>query len=202
MLANIYQNKYVAMLYDRFASLPQSKQKQYLMGLGTSVLLLATLILGSSFWTLWSTQSRSGKNAEMVSVLMKYQKQRREKADQIQELERNKELSANGQLKQYIVNVARNASISQRMVQIDEQADNIGSNPDPKASSEIVVKRAATKLQNVNLTQLTNFLQGIEFGQYGLTISSIRIINDEKLRGYMNVEIGILAYLFQIDEVG
>ncbi|MBI1861029.1 MAG: hypothetical protein HYR96_08940 [Deltaproteobacteria bacterium] len=202
MLANVYQNKYVQMLYDRFASLPPTQQKQVISGTGIGILVLATLTLGSSYWSLWSTTSRSHKNAEMISMLMKYQKQRREKAGQIQELERNKELAAPGQLKQYIVNSGRTASISPRMIQVDEQDDNVGSSPDPKSSSEIKVKRAATKIQRINLNQLTSLLQALEFGQYGLTISSIRIMNDDKLRGYMNVELGIIAYLFQVDEVG
>ncbi len=201
MLANVYQNKYIAMLYDRFASLTPDKQKKTLAGVAIGFLVLSSLILGSSYWNLWTTTARSRKNNEMISMLMKYQKQRRERAEQIQELERNRELSADGQLKQYLINTARTASISPRMIQVDEQNDNVGSTPDATSPSEIVVKRAATKIQRINLNQLTSFLQAVEFGQYGLTISSIRIMNDDKLRGYMNVEIGILAYLFQMDEV-
>lgn len=202
MLASAYQNKYVAMLYDRFASLPPEKQRRALAGLGIGILALLTLVLGSSFWTLWSTNAKSRKNGEMTSILMRYQKERRERADEIQELERNRELSADGQLKQFLINIARTSSISPRMIQVEEQNDNIGATPDTKASAEIVVKRASTKLQRVNLNQLTSFLQAVEFGQYGLTVTSIRIANDDKLRGYMNVEIGILAYLFQAEEVG
>lgn len=201
MIAKLYQNKYVAMLYDRFASLPPKQQRQVLSGTALGILVVVSLLLGTSYWTLWTTNGRSRKNAEMISMLMRYQKQRREKGAQIQELERNKELAPNGQLRQYLINTARTASISPRMIQIDEQDDNVGSAPDSKSASEIKVKRAATKIQRINLNQLNSFLQAVEFGQYGLAISSIRIMNDDKLRGYVNVELGIIAYLFQVDEV-
>lgn len=201
MLANVYQNKYVAMLYDRFASLPPKQQRQVLSGTMLGILLVVSLMLGTSYWTLWNMSSLSKKNSEMISMLMRYQKQRREKSAQIQELEKNKELAPPGQLRQYLINTARTASISPRMIQVDEQDDNVGTAPDLKAASEIKVKRAATKLQRINLSQLNSFIQAVEFGQYGLTVSSIRIMNDDKLRGYMNVELGIIAYLFEVDEV-
>jgi hypothetical protein len=58
------------------------------------------------------------------------------------------------------------------------------------------MRRATVKLQRVNLSQLKNYLHGVEFGSYSLAVSSIKIKNDEKIRGYMDVELGIVAYLF------
>jgi hypothetical protein len=202
IVAKVYQNKYVAMLYDRFASLPPKKQRQVLLGIGATILALATITLGSSYWTYWSTNRRARQNSEMIAMLQRHQKQRRDRSAQIQELERNKQLSSAGQLKQHLLSLARTASISPRMVQIEEQADNVGSPDNPKSVSEIKVKRATAKLQRVNLTQVKSFLQAVEFGQYGLTVSSLRMMNDDKIRGYLNVEIGVLAYLFEVEEVG
>ena len=201
MLAKLYQNKYIAMLYDRFASLPPKQQRQVLLTTGLVVVVAISATLGSSYWSLWSTNTHIKNNTEMISTLFRYQKQRRERGAQIQELERNKELAGAGQLKQYLINTARSVSISPRMIQVDEQDDNIGSSNDSKNTSEIKVKRAIARLQRLNLTQLTSFLQAVELGRYGLTISSIRILNDDKLRGYMNVEMGVIAYVFQVDEV-
>ena len=58
-------------------------------------------------------------------------------------------------------------------------------------------KEAKVTLQKINLNQLRNFLENIEFGTYNLSVSSINIKNDDQLRGYMNVELGVVAYLFQ-----
>jgi hypothetical protein len=54
-------------------------------------------------------------------------------------------------------------------------------------------------MQRVNLSQLKNFLNNVEFGPYNLSVSSIKITNDSKIRGYMNVDLGVVAYLFQAE---
>src|SRR3989338_10523776 len=92
MLAKLYQNKYIAMLYDRFASLPPKQQRQVLLTTGLGVVVAISATLGSSYWSLWSTNTHIKNNTEMISTLFRYQKQRRERGAQIQELERNKEL--------------------------------------------------------------------------------------------------------------
>jgi hypothetical protein len=45
-------------------------------------------------------------------------------------------------------------------------------------------------------------MKNVEFGPYSVIISSLQMANDDKLRGYMNVELGVAAYLFKGDEEG
>jgi hypothetical protein len=200
ILAVLYENKYVGMAYDRFASLPPKQQRQVMIGVALGFVAIVTGFILSSYFSLWSYSSRVDKSAEMINMLQQYQKQRRAKSGQIQNLGRNGELAAAGAFKTALVNQARSASISPRMVQVEERDESPGGEDDPKAGHDVKLKQATVKLQRVNLTQLQAFLQIVEFGGYNLSISSLKITNDDKIRGYMNVDMGVVAYLFQTEE--
>jgi hypothetical protein len=85
------------------------------------------------------------------------------------------------------------------MMEVQEKADSAESEPDGKGApgSEVKVKQASIALKKVNLTQLKSFLNQVEFSQYNLSVASLKVTNDDKIRGYMNVDIGVVAYLFQ-----
>lgn len=201
MLAKLYENKYVGMAYDRFGSLPPNQQKQVMIGSAAAVMGVIVLVLLTSYLSLWSYSGKSEKAGEMVNMLIQYQKSRRSQESQLQVLERNNILASDNALKDYIVKTATNANISQRMVHAEEKREG-GEVDDPKAPQEVKLKQATVKLERVNLNQLRIFLQNLEFGNYSLSVSSIKVTNDDKIRGYMNVEIGVVAYLFSTEEEG
>ncbi len=198
MLMVLVENKYIGMLYDRFASLPGAKQKQVIVGTVGGVMGLIMIHLLYSYFSLWSMQRQISQSHSMVSMLNAYQREQREQSGDIRLIERNAALAGSGSLKNYLVKQGRAATISARLIQADE-TDEGGGGEDGEGTapkSDIQMKRATVKLQRVNLTQLKNFLQSVEFGSYSLDVSSIKIQNDTKLRGYMDVELGIVAYLF------
>lgn len=197
MLAKVYQNKYVAMAYDRFASLPSSQQKRVLQGIFFGGILFIVLILLSSYITLWSFQSKTRQYSEMITLLQEYQKSVRDKSAALQILDKNSQLSDGNLFKQYLQEQGRNASISPRMIQIEEKSlPNIDSAAKDTKENK---KAMSVKLQKVNLEQLRNFLQNVEYGNYKLWIQNFRLNNDDKLRGYMNVELVVEAPLFNFE---
>lgn len=201
MLANLYENKYVGMVYDRFASLPPRQQKQLLVGVFSSAVFIVFLYLMFAYLSLWSYSSKTKEASAMTNFLLQYQKSRRDKSQQIKFLARNAQLSPAGQLKQHLLDMGRTASISPRMMKIEEKGEVGTSEEDSKAPhSEVKIKRATVTLEKVTLTQLTAFLKTVEFGQFNLQVSSIQISNDSKIRGYMTVELGIVAHLFETEE--
>lgn len=197
MLMIFVENKYIGMLYDRFASLPGAKQKQVILGTVGGVMALIMIHLLYSYLSLWSMQRQISQSHAMVSMLNAYQREQREQSGDIRLIERNAALAGSGSLKNYLIKQGRAATISARLIQADETDEGGGAGEEGEApKSDIQMKRATVKLQRVNLTQLKNFLQSVEFGNYSLDVSSIKIQNDAKLRGYMDVELGIVAYLF------
>jgi hypothetical protein len=199
-LQGLYQNKYVGMVYDRFASLPPKQQKQLILGVfGGGVGLIALYIM-ISYFSLWSTSSKTTKSYEMVNMLLQYQKDRRDKGQEIQLLERNNALAGSGALKQALQDIARSSGISPKMAAIEEKGGASAESDDGKGATEVQGKEATIALQRINLTQLKNFLQNVEFGSYNILVSSIRISNDDKIRGYMKADLSVVAYLFKADE--
>lgn len=199
MLAKVYENKYLGMLYDRFASLPAKQQKQVLFGSLSTGAGLVFLYFIVSYFSLWSDGKRVQDSASMVNLLMQYQKNLQEKGTEIKNLDRNSRLADTGQLKEHLLTQGRMANISARSMQIEEKPDQEESD---KTVHDLKMKQATVVLERVNLTQLSSFLNSVEFGQYNLSISSLKLINDEKIRGYMKVELGIVAYIFNSAEGG
>ncbi|MCB0405711.1 MAG: hypothetical protein KDD51_13090 [Bdellovibrionales bacterium] len=197
MLTKIYDNKYVEMLYDRYASLPANQQKQVTMaGLGGAILIIVGYLV-SSYLSLWS-YSREIRNAqEMISLLQEYQRESSNRGGQMELLERSSRLSQQGAFKQHLLTQGRLAKISPRMLQVEETEE---AQSDGKGKQEIRIKQAKVTIQRANLHQLKSFLENVEFDRYNTSISSLTIKNDQQIRGYMNVEIGIVAYLFQPGE--
>ncbi len=183
----LFENKYIGMLYDRFGSLPVAKQKQVIVGGGAAILGILVLHLTYSYVGLWSYHSKTNDSLAMITMLREYQTQEREQSAEMRLLERNSALSGEGNLKSHLNSVAKNAGISPRMIQAEESND---------GGSDLQMKRATVKLQRVTILQLKNFMQGVEFGAYSLEVSSIKIKNDDKIRGYQDIELGVVAYLF------
>jgi hypothetical protein len=190
ILTQVYQNKYVGMLYDRFASLSFKRQKQVILGSFAFVVALIAIYLISSYWSLWSRASRISQYQTMTALLRDYQKQQREQSAEMQNLDKNSRLAATGQFKEYLIAQGRGAGISPRMLQIEEKADA------PGETSEIKIRQASVRVEKVNLRQLKIFIQNLESGEYSLGVSSMKIANDDKLRGYMNADLTVVAYLF------
>ena len=199
-LAKVYENKYVGMIYDRFASLPPKKQRQVLVGGVAGVGAFVFLILLSFYLSYWGSAGKAQKAESMVNMLMLYQKARRAQEGQIHALERNNLLGTPDALKKHLLDQGRSANISPRMIKAEEKAESGDPQEESKAGQDVRMKQATVKLERVNLTQLRDFLQGVEFGPYNLSVSSLQISNDDKIRGYMNVELGVVAYLFQLGE--
>jgi len=192
MLSKLYENKYVGMLYDRFASLPSRQQRQWILGFCGGVSFLIMSYLAWSYVSYWSTTNRAKDAYSMANILVQYQKQKRDKSSSIRALARNNGLSSAGRLKQTLLDMGRSSAISPRMIAVEEKSD--------ERSSDIQTKRATVTLTRVTLLQTTKYLKSVENGQFDLGITSLRITNDDKIRGYMKVELGIVAYLFQMDE--
>lgn len=195
MLMIFFENKYIGMVSDRFASLAPTKQKQVIMGTALGVMGLVMLHLMVSYFGLYRESSQKKQSEEMVSLLKSFQKQQKEQSAELHLMERNRDLAESGALKGALLAQARQVGISPRMVQAEESGD---SGEGENAKGDVKMKRATVKLQHVNLAQLKNFLQNVEFGNYNLDVSSIKITNDNKLRGYMDVELGVVAYLFGV----
>jgi hypothetical protein len=198
----LFENKYIDMTYDKFGSLPPKTQKQIILGAFSGFAFLITVYILSSYLTLWSFSRETNNAYEMISLIKQYQRFRNEKREDIQRIELNSNLAAPGLFKEHLIEKGKMASISPKLMEVQEKTD--GSSPDgnQKEDDGFKLKVASVKLQKVNLIQLKNFLSGIEFGDHNLKISSLKILNDDKLRGYMNVEMEILAYLLQMGEEG
>ncbi|MBY0369844.1 hypothetical protein K2X33_04100 [bacterium] len=193
MLTILFENKYVGMLYDRFASLAPTKQKQVIVGTAGGILAIVMIHLLFSYVSLWSSNSQVRQAQEMVGHLRAFQKRQKEQGADLRLVERNASLATGGALKGHLLAQARSAGISPRMIQADESS---GAGNGEKSEGDAQMKRATVKLQRVNLNQLKGFLQNVEFGTYSLDVSSIKIQNDPKIRGYMDVELGVVAILF------
>ncbi len=198
MLMIVFENKYTGMLYDRFASLPPTRQKQVIMGTCFTIMGIVMLHLTYSYWGLYSSNRQTRQSQEMVSVLKSFQKQQKEQSSEIRLMERNGALAEPGGLKGHLLAQARQVGISPRMIQAEESGDG-GGEETASGKGDLQMRRATVKLQRVNLAQLKNYLEGVEFGNFSLDVSSIKIKNDDKVRGYMDVEMGIVAYLFGVN---
>ncbi|MFM8316686.1 MAG: hypothetical protein ACKOA8_20585 [Deltaproteobacteria bacterium] len=195
----IYQNKYVGMVYDRFASLPPKKQKNVLFWSLGGFLGVGFVFLLTSYLSLWSTSSETQNIYAMNNLILQYQKSRRDRGDELQLLSRNSSLAAPGALKQVLLQSAASSGISPRMIQVEERGEAGVGGGDPK-KKEVKIKESSVSLQRLNLTQVMNYLKAIEYGNYNLIVSSIKITNDEKLRGYLNVDLSVMAHIFENDE--
>src|SRR5580765_4130098 len=175
MFSKVYENKYVGMAYDRFASLQPRQQKQVILGIFGGVLAIVLGYLLFSYQTLWSYSSQVSESATMVHMLQQYQKQHRDKASQIQNLERNKQLANPGEFKQHLMAQARAApeSISPRLITVEEKPESSGGEEDPKGNHDVKMKEAKVTLTRVNLSQLKAFLQKVELGDFNLSISNL-----------------------------
>ena len=200
-LAVLYQNKYVGMIYDRFASLPPQKQKRVLLGVVGSFVGIVVIYLVVAYISLWSLSSETKNIYAMNNMIVQYQQYRRDRSDELALLARNSQLSPEGQLKQVLLKTAATSGISPRMIQVEERGEaGVGGSDSKK--KDVKIKESLVSLQKVNLTQLLNYLKAIEYGNYNLIVSSIKMTNDDKLRGYLNVELTVMAHLFETDEGG
>jgi len=192
MLSNVYENKYVGMAYDRFASLPPTQQRSLMIG---SVLFLLACVLGylaSSYAALWSYTGRTNDANQMIHMVLKHQKSSESKSQQLQGLEGEKSLSAPGALKSYVITSAKLARISQRLIIVTETpATAKPAEGEEEEAGDSATKQVNVKLEKVNLNQLKEFLEKLEHGRFTLSITSITINNDDKIRGYMNVNLNV-----------
>lgn len=199
MLTHLYQNKYVGMVYDRFASLPINQQKQVVMGSFVTIILSIILYFAFAYLALWGNSSKISETQEMVNLLLQYQRNLREKSGELKNLDRNSRLLTAGQLKDYLLANARAASISARMMQVEEKTAS-GQAGEPQQGLQL--REASVALEKINLAQLKAYLEKIEFGEYNLDVSQVKITNDEKIRGYMKVELGVTAKIYTDTESG
>src|SRR5437899_1786864 len=66
MLAVVYENKYVGMAYDRFASLPPKQQRQVMIGVGLGIVAIITGFILSSYLSLWTYSGRADKYYQRI----------------------------------------------------------------------------------------------------------------------------------------
>lgn len=195
MLSSLYENKYVGMLYDRFISLPSEQQRRVIIGGIGSVIVLVFSIVLSTYIGYSSSIGKADKSQNMINMLLQYQKTRRSQDQQIMVLDRNRSLTNPGALKNAIVEEAKAANISPRMIKVDQHTEP-GKPHDDSKGSDLKVQEATVRIERVNLSQVKGFLQNIEKGTYNLNLTYLKIVNDEQLRGYMNVDANVSAYLF------
>jgi len=200
MLTLLYENKYVGMAYDRFASLPPTQQRRLIFAVIGGVFAAISLYLLVAYYTLWSISSQNKDAVAMGAMLQQYQKIKRDKNQEIGKLEGNSILAGPGQFKQRLLDIGRQTGISPRMMDATEKGEASARSDEGKASTEVKIKQATVTLQKVTLPQIVTFLRNTESGQLNLNISSMKITGDEKMRGYMNVEFQVMAYLFPAEE--
>lgn len=185
MLTVLYENKYVGMAYDRFASLPPKEQKQTLLAVigGFAALVFGYLLV--SYLSVWSDSSKAKNSQKMVNEIQAYQRTMREKLARLQAIQSVSSFGGEGQLKAHLTGIARGVSISPRMIEVVEQGE------DQMAGAK--VRKAQVKLQRMTLSQWVGFVRGLERAPQRVSLVSLKATNDEKLRGYMQVEIGVVA---------
>lgn len=188
------ENKYVAMVYDRFGSLPPAQQRQVTIGVFSFVGFILIIVFFFSYSGLRTLTLRASQSKEMISLLQQYQKESQASGGGSQtSLGGNGNLVARGSLRNHLEGQARKNKISARMMKVDEKLETKPASGGEKGS--VKVKRATVNLERVNLNQLVGFLQSVEHGNFDLSVSSLKITNDRQVRGYMNVDMGIVAYI-------
>jgi len=200
MLTVLYENKYVGMAYDRFGSLPPTQQKRLIFTVTGIIAGAAALYLFLAYFSLWSISSQSKEALNMGALLQQYQKIQRDKSQEIAGFERNTGLSNPGQLKQRLLDIGRTTGISPKMMEATERDEASARAEDGKASSELKIKHASVNIQKANLTQLVNFLKTVEGGDYNLNVSSLKVSSDQTMKGYLNVELQVIATIFAREE--
>ncbi len=199
MLSVVYQNKYVGMAYDRFASFNPREQKTIILGSVGGIFLIIFSYLFFSYLSLWGGSEKSERAYQMINEVQNFQRQMREKNAQIQSIQSKSAVGAAGQLKQQLLDNAKSAGISPRFAEIEEKPD---AAPGDEKSADIRMRQATVILNRINLNQLKAFLASVELGQGSLSVSSIKITNDDKLRGYMKAELGVVAYVISSSDGG
>lgn len=187
MLTVLYENKYLGMFYDRFASLPPKQQKQVLLGSLAAVAGVFFLYFFVSYLSLWSSGARTQQAYSMVDELGRFQRTMREKTMRLVRFEQEAGLGTGG-LKELVNELARSASISPRLVETTEKPPVQGDGPSTKSAS--------VRMQRVTLSQWVSFLKAVEGGNRPISISRLRAVNDDKLRGYMTVELDLSMPVF------
>lgn len=192
-LTIIYDNKYVGMAYDRFASLPPRQQKQAILGGFGAVVGLFVLYILSAYWSLWGVRSQISDYHSMITLMQQYQKVQRDQGGSDGASSQLNSLARPGAFKDFLVREGQKVNISSRLIKVEEKPDSIN----PEGEQGIKIRQATVNLERVNLTQLRRFLTAVEFGGQNVSVSSIRIVNEtnDDLRGYMNVDLGVVAYL-------
>lgn len=198
MLAVVYQNKYVGMAYDRFASFSPKEQKSIIVGAFASTVLLIFAYLFFSYLSLWGGSDKAARAYQMINEVQNFQRNMREKNAQIQSIQGRSPVAEPGRLKALLVENAKAAGISPRFAEIEEKPDATSE----EKSSDIRIRQATVVLNRINLTQLKSFLTSVELGASSLSVASVKITNDDKLRGYMKVELGVVAYVITSGDGG
>lgn len=188
-LTFIYDNKFVGMAYDRFASLPGKQQKQLFLSLlgifGASVVgYLIYAYLG-----LWSQSRSIDKSHQAINLLQQFQKVQRNQSQAGSAAGQN--LQGPGRFKDFLIRQGQVATIAKRLIQIKEV-------PGGSGEGDIKTIRASVTLEKITLSQLKKYLSVLEFGDMGVRVSYVHVTNDEQLRGYMNVELSVVAYAFGV----
>jgi hypothetical protein len=200
MLNILFQNKYIGMIYDRFASLPAKQQRQIIMAVMGGMGGILALYLLLSYYSLWSESHSSYESQAMINLLMQHQKTRRDKSHILQQLERNSQLTNEGAFKAYILSQAKQSNISNRFIQIEEKPVGDTKAGEPGKPGDVQAKQVTVTVDKVNLQQLKTLISAVEFGQYSVSIPSLNITNDDKIRGYMKAKFTVVAYVFQAEE--
>ena len=68
--------------------------------------------------------------------------------------------------------------------------------------ADVRMRQATVVLNRINLTQLKSFLTAVELGSSTVSVASVKITNDDKMRGYMKAELGIVAYILSSGDGG
>lgn len=195
MLTLVYENKYIAMASDRFASLPPKTQKHILMGMVVGCFGFAVIFLIANYIQLFRINSRAKEASALSTVLIRYQKTLQDKAADLRDIESGSNLNEPGKLKQKLSDLGRFSGISAKLIQANEQG--VQTSPSSgKAGSERRFKKAQITLEKVTLPQIIKYINNVESSRDALSIASLKINSDEKLRGYMGVVLEVHAQLF------
>lgn len=186
-----YENKYVGMAYDQFASLPAQKQKQVILSIFGVIFLVVMLLLLSFFLDFYKQSNLVSNSEVMMGMLQDFEKSKRDQDSKLFLLERNSQLQDSNAIKRFIGDQARVLNISPRLVKVEEMPPAGDSKDGPST------KQALVKLERVNLSQLMALLQAVEYGSFAVKVGSLRVKNDEKIRGYLHAEFLMEVHFLQ-----
>ena len=188
MLKRLIRNKYVDMMYDRFASLDAQRQRQIIIGTIAALILLLVFIVFMGYSSYWAVLRQTQRTRSLAYACLQFQRELQESAVlQEKGAVREQDVAEHQDLRQVVMDAARMAHFPPQSVIVEPlPAD---APPGPGLTSGSSTPSSQIRIERMNLLQLKMFLQRLELGPQRFAVERIQIANDDKVRGFMRVDI-------------